>query len=73
MDEVLDFCVTLGLPVTLKELGVEEVTREKVMAVAELACAPSDTLGNMPFEVTPEKVCAAILAADAIGHKALED
>ena len=35
------------------------------MAVATAACAENDTLHNMPFEVTPETVCAAIKAADA--------
>ena len=58
----------LGLPVTLKELGIKEVTEEKLMAVAEAACAESDTLHNMPFEVTPQTVCAAIRAADAYGR-----
>nr|WP_308624966.1 glycerol dehydrogenase [uncultured Eisenbergiella sp.] len=67
LEDIIGFCIDVGLPVTLKELGVEEVTREKIMAVAEAACAENDTLHNMPFEVTPEKVCAAILAADAYG------
>ena len=52
---------------TLKELGITEVTDEKLMAVATAACAENDTLHNMPFEVTPETVCAAIKAADAYG------
>lgn len=38
------------------------------MEVATLAAAPGDTLGNMPFEVTPQTVYAAILAADAVGR-----
>ena len=38
------------------------------MAVAEAACAPTDTIHNMPFEVTPESVAAAILAADRYGR-----
>lgn len=38
------------------------------MEVAKLACADSDTLHNMPFEVTPDSVYAAILTADALGR-----
>lgn len=68
LQEIIDFCIELGLPVTLKELGIENATPEKIMAVAEAACAENDTLHNMPFEVTPEKVCAAIKVADAYGH-----
>ena len=44
------------------------MTDEKIMAVAKAACAENDTLHNMPFEVNPEKVCAAIKAADAYGR-----
>ena len=66
--EIIEFCIEVGLPVTMKELGVEELTDEKCMAVAELACAENDTLHNMPFEVTPKSVAAAIKAADALGH-----
>ena len=33
----------------------------------------NDTLHNMTFEVTPEKVAHAMLAADALGQKALAD
>ncbi len=71
--EVLDFCVEVGLPVTFAQLGVEDASYERVLEVAKLACAPSDTLGNMPFEVTPEKVAAAMLAADAYGRAALAE
>ena len=69
--EVLDFCVEVGLPVTFAQLGVQDASYERVLEVAKLACAPTDTLGNMPFEVTPEKVAAAMLAADAYGRAAL--
>ena len=31
------------------------------MKVAEAACAETDTLHNMPFEVTPKKVADAII------------
>ena len=68
LQEIIDFCIELGLPVTLKELGLKEVTDEKLMAVAAAACAETDTLHNMPFEVTPESVCASIKAADAYGR-----
>lgn len=68
LEEIIEFCIEVGLPVTLKQLGIEEVTKEKIMAVAKAACDPSDTLHNMPFEVTPESTYAAIMAADAYGR-----
>jgi glycerol dehydrogenase len=68
VDEVVEFCLSVGLPVTLEDLGVKEIVPEQIMEVAKLACAEGDTMGNMPMEVTPEKVYAAIIAADAVGH-----
>jgi len=69
--EVVNFCIEVGLPVTLAELGIKEVKAEEIMEVAKLACADGDTLGNMPFAVTPEDVYAAILGADALGRYSL--
>lgn len=66
--EVIDFCAETGLPITLEELGIKEVRPEQIMEVAKLACAEDDTMGNMPFEVTPEDVYAAIMGADALGR-----
>ena len=72
MDAILEFCIAVGLPVTLKQLGVEDPSREKILSVAKAACAENDTLHNMPFDVWPELVADAIFAADALGRKALE-
>jgi len=68
LEEVMGFCASVGLPVTLEEMGVKEVDRERIMDVARAACAPGETIHNMPFAVTPEDVCSAILAADALGR-----
>lgn len=67
LEEVLAYCKSVGLPTTLEALGVKEVTDEKVMAVAELACAEGETIHNMPFKVTAEDVYAAIYAANRLG------
>lgn len=67
-DEVMNFCLDVGLPTTLEDLGIHEVKADALMQVAELACGPNDTMGNMPFAVTPRMVCDAIIAADKLGH-----
>lgn len=66
--EVIDFCISVGLPVTLGELGVTEVKKEDIMAVAKACTVEGETIHNMPFPVTAEDVYAAILTADAIGR-----
>ena len=63
----------IGLPVTLKGLGIDEVKPEQIMEVARLACAPDDTMGNMPFDVQPEDLYAAIMGADALGRYYTEE
>lgn len=68
LEEVLNFCVSVGLPVTLKQIGVTEATPEKIRKVAEMSCAEDETIHNTPFQVTSEMVYDAILAADAIGN-----
>lgn len=68
IEEVLDFCHSVGLPTTLAQLGITEVKEDEIMAIAKAASVPGETIHNMPMEVTAEKVYAAILAADALGR-----
>ena len=65
--EVIEFCKSVGLPTTLKELGVKTPTPEKLMAVAEASCAEGETIHNMPFKITAEAVYSAIVVADKLG------
>lgn len=67
IEEVLDFCVKVGLPVTLAEVGVTDPTPEKIWKVAAAAAAEGGIMHNMPFPVTVESVYNAIYGADAIG------
>lgn len=63
---IIRFCNACGLPTTLKALGIDQVGDEKLLEAARLSCAEDDTMGNMPFEVTPEDVLAAMKAVDRI-------
>jgi glycerol dehydrogenase len=71
LNSILDFCVSVGLPVTMAQIGVTDPTPEKIMRVATLACSPNDTGVNMPFAIDPDMVYNAIFAADAFGKIAL--
>lgn len=70
IDEVIDFCISVGLPVTLEEVGVTDV--ERVHIAAEKACAPGESIHNMLGDVTPEELYNALLAADTIGKTYLD-
>lgn len=68
-DEVFSLCLEVGLPTTLAELGVTQINPDTLMEVSRLACAENDTMGNMPFAVTPQDVYNAIIAVDAYGRQ----
>lgn len=65
IDEVINFCKSVGLPTTLREMGVITIDKKKLNEVAELACAQGETIHNMPFPVNSEMVVAAILTANS--------
>ena len=67
-NEVLDFCLKVGLPVCFADLGYEHVEAVAVHRAAEKACVPGSTIHNLPFEVTSDMVADALLAADALGQ-----
>ena len=70
--ELIDWMVTVGLPVTFEELGITDTSREHLRPAAEAACADNDTLHNLPFDVDADRVIDAMLAADAYGRAVLE-
>lgn len=70
--EIITFCKKCGLPTNLKELGIEQISDERLMEAATASCAADDTMGNMPFEVTPADVFAAMKTADQISRNMTE-
>ena len=68
IEEVIAFCRSVGLPTNMKQMGVAEITREKLMPVAEAACAEGETMHNMPFPITAEAVLSAMLTANELGQ-----
>ena len=67
INEVLSFCLSVGLPVCLSDIGVDSLTDQELQEVAEKACIPEESVHSMPFPITVEAVAAAIKTADVIG------
>ncbi len=67
INEVINFCRSVGLPTNLTDLGVTTIDVNKLLSVAEAACAEGETIHNMPFEVATESVLSAILSAHQMG------
>jgi glycerol dehydrogenase len=68
IDEVLSFCVAVGLPVTLAEIGLADLDAAMLVRIAARATAAGETIHNEPFEVTADLVADALVAADALGQ-----
>ena len=68
LEQVLRFSTEVGLPITLADIGLKDLPKELLQQVANRATAKGETIHNEPFEVRPDMVADAILAADAMGR-----
>jgi glycerol dehydrogenase len=66
IDDVIDFSVALGLPVTLAELGDDDPSDDDLDRVAQAAVAEGETIHNA-FDTSAEDVRDAMIAADDLG------
>lgn len=68
LHRVLGFATEVGLPITLADIGLTELPKEDLQKIAVRSTAENDTIHNEPFEVLPDMVADAIMAADAMGR-----
>jgi len=68
IEEVLAFCIQVGLPVTLAQIGLQEVPPEILERIALRATQAGESIHNEPFEVSSAQVADAILRADELGR-----
>ena len=68
INQVLAFATDVGLPITLGDIGLKEVSSDLLKQIATRTTAEGETIHNEPFEVRPEMVVDAIRAADATGR-----
>lgn len=67
IEQVYSFCEAVGLPTTLDEIGLADITIEELMKVSETACAENETIHNEPLPVNADMVYSALKMTDAIG------
>jgi glycerol dehydrogenase len=67
INKVVDFCNAIGLPISLKQLGVKDPSRANLMKAAETALGPGSFMKNLFFEVTPDLVVDSIIGANVLG------
>jgi glycerol dehydrogenase len=69
IDEVVRIIKTVGLPLTLEDMGLKEFKEEEWRKVAKMACAEDDTMANMPKAVTENDVFNAMMAANTMAKR----
>lgn len=69
IDEVYNFCLSVGLPVKLSDLGISGKDQEKLMIVAQKTCEPGSSIHHENYTITPTVVLEAILVADSYGSR----
>lgn len=67
------FILSLGLPTSLADLHLEDVSDEKLLKAAEAACSENDTIDRLPFKVEPDDVLQAFKAVDSYTKQFTED
>jgi glycerol dehydrogenase len=68
INEVYTFCESIGLPTTLADINLADVSDIDLMKVAEIVCNDGAFIHNEAIKATKESVFAAIKAADYEGR-----
>lgn len=60
--QLLKFYDEIGLPKTLEELGLKDVTLSELRHATEITCLQNSDIHRLPFTVTPEQLLAAMVS-----------
>lgn len=60
--QLLKFYGEIGLPMTLADLGMEDVSLKDLQTAAQVACQPESDLHHLPFMVMPDQLMAAMVS-----------
>jgi glycerol dehydrogenase len=60
--QLLKFYQEIGLPTTLADLGLSQVTLAELEQIAQIACQRNSDIHRLPFIVSPSQVLAAMVS-----------
>ena len=60
--QLLKFYQEIGLPTSLDDLGLSQVTLAELEKIAAIACQPNSDIHRLPFSVAPSQVLAAMVS-----------
>ncbi len=68
--QLLKFYETIGLPKSLEELSLKDISLSELRKIAELICQQGSDLDRLPFSVSPEQLVSAMVST-TVNHKIL--
>jgi len=71
-NDIVDFEIAIGLPVTFEDLGLAGVERSRLQTIGDICAGEGSLCGNHPFDVTADDIINAMIAADALGRERKE-
>ncbi len=60
--QLLQFYQDIGLPKTLEDLGLEEISLSQLRHASQVACNPHSDIHRLPFKVSPQQLMAAMVS-----------
>ena len=63
--QLLKFYAQIGLPMSLEDLGLGEITLSQLRQVTVIATQPQSDIHRLPFKVLPEQLAAAMVSTVA--------
>ena len=67
--QLLQFYDEIGLPKTLEDLGLGNVSLFQLRSAVEVACNPRSDLHRLPFAVSSEQLLAAMVSTTTVANK----
>jgi len=68
-EQLLQFYTEIGLPKSLEDIGLKNVTLAQLQQVATIACAPDSDIHRLPFAVDETELVAAMVSTTVKAQK----
>ncbi|MEO1446934.1 MAG: iron-containing alcohol dehydrogenase, partial [Cyanobacteria bacterium J06635_11] len=63
--QLVQFYKEIGLPMSLADMGMEQLTVAQLQQAAAIACRAGSDIHHLPFPVAPDQVMAAMVSTTA--------
>jgi glycerol dehydrogenase len=68
-NEIIDFEIQLGLPVTFEDLGLAGISNERLSKIGDFCAAEGSLSSNHPFPISSARIVDAMRSADRLGQE----